>query len=335
MKLEISINKAILHVLDTNASIPVLSDMLLNMTPSVKEYIEKHVEKSLKDPEIKRTVFRNGSPFKERVLEYRNNPQELIRVSSGIAQLFFDYMIENIEIPSADLVFIDFNVDHETFLGIFKFNYKQGYIHYVNTDNGLTNDILVQPCVLPTESQKLDEFVLINLVTEEILIKEKKYPIENQKDFYISNQLILCEPAISEKAAFDIIDKTVKEMIGKEYGGDYEKLNTAKIVLADDYETESEIDIDNIARSVFDGDVSIQEQFKENLEDKGLYEKKIQISPNIEKKIYGKQKFITDTGIEISIPMDQLKRNDIIEFKNNPDGTISVEIKNIGLLNQK
>ncbi|MCG2730726.1 MAG: hypothetical protein L6276_10710 [Acetobacterium sp.] len=35
------------------------------------------------------------------------------------------------------------------------------------------------------------------------------------------------------------------------------------------------------------------------------------------------------------MPMDQLKRNDIIEFKNNPDGTISVEIKNIGLLNQK
>lgn len=335
MKVEININKAILHVLDTNASIPVLSDMLLNMTPSIKEYIEKHVEKSLKDPEIKRTVFRNGSPFEERILDYRNNPLELIRVSSRIAQLFFDYMLENIEIPSADLVFVDFNVDHENYLGIFKFNYKQGYIHFVNTDNGLTNDILVQPCVLPTESQKLDEFVLINLVTKELLIKEKKYIIENQKDYYISSQLLLCESAISEKAAFDIIDKTVKEMIGREYGGDFEKLNRAKTVLAEDYETESEIDIENIARSVFNGDEIIQERFKESLEDKGLFEKKIQVTQNIEKKIFGKQKFITDTGIEISIPMDQLKRNDIIEFRNNPDGTISVEIKNIGLLNQK
>lgn len=335
MKLEININKAILHVLDTNASIPVLSNMLLNMVPIVKEYIDKHVEKSLKDPEIKRTVFRNGSPFRERILDYQNHPQEMIRVSSEIAQLFFDYMLENIEIPSADLVFVDFNVDHENYLGIFKFNYKQGYIHFVNTDNGLTNDILVQPCVLPTESQKLDEFVLINLVTKEILLKEKKYIIENQKDYYISSQLILCESAISEKAAFDIIDKTVKEMIGREYGGDFEKLNRAKTVLAEDYETESEIDIENIARSVFNGDETIQERFKESLEDKGLFEKKIQVTQNIEKKIFGKQKFITDTGIEISIPMDQLKRNDIIEFRNNPDGTISVEIKNIGLLNQK
>jgi len=66
-----------------------------------------------------------------------------------------------------------------------------------------------------------------------------------------------------------------------------------------------------------------------------LYEKKFQVTANIENKIFKKQKFVTDTGIEISIPGDQLSRNDIIEFKNNPDGTISVEIKNIGLLNQR
>ncbi|AFA49632.1 nucleoid-associated protein [Acetobacterium woodii] len=335
MKLEISINKAILHVLDTNATIPVLSDQLLKMTVLVKEYVEKHVERSLKDPEIKRTIFRAGSPFREKIQDYQNNPHDLVRVSSEIAQLFFDFMLENIEIPSADLVFVDFNVDHETYLGILKFNYKQGYIHYVNTENGLTNDILVQPCVLPTESQKLDEFILINLATAAVLLKEKKFPINNEKDYYVSNQLIFCEPAISEKAAFDIIDKTVREVIGREYGGDYEKLNAAKTVLAEDYETESEIDVENIAKAVFDGDMTIQEQFKESLEEKGVFDKKIPVTANIEKKIYGKQKFITDTGIEISIPMEQLKRNDIIEFKNNPDGTISVEIKNIGLLNQK
>jgi len=335
MNIEITINKSILHVLDTNASIPILSDTLLNMTLTVKDYIERHVQRSIKDTDIKRTIFRVGSQFKERIRDYRKNSHELVRVSSEIAQLFFDYMIENIEIPSADLVFVDFEMNHENYLGIFKFNYKQGYIHYVNTDNGLTNDIIVQPCVLPTESQKLDEFVLINLTTDEILLKEKKYLINNEKDFYISTQLLFCEPAISEKEAFEIVEKTVKEVIGKEYGGDYEKLNTVKTVIADDYEAEREIDIDNIAKVVFDGDETIQEKFKESLEQKGLYEKKVQMTQNIEKKIFGKQKFVTDTGIEISIPTEQLKRNDIIEFKNNPDGTISVEIKNIGLLNHK
>jgi hypothetical protein len=253
------------------------------MTVTVKEYVEKHVERSIKDPEIKRTVFRTGSPFKDRIIDYKNNPHELVRISSEISQLFFEYMQENIEIPSADLVFVDFNVEHETYLGIFKFNYKQGYIHYVNTDKGLTNDILVQPCVLPTESQKLDEFILVNLACDEVLIKEKKYPINNEKDYYISTQLVFCEPAMSEKEAYDIIDKTVKEVIVREYGGDYQKLNAAKTVLADDYETESEIDVDNLAKTVFDGDSTIQSGSRRPWKKKGSTKKRSR-SPRILKR---------------------------------------------------
>ena len=335
MENDITINKSILHVLDTNAGIPVLSDVLLNMTTGVKEYVEKHVERSIKDADIKRTAFRSQSSFKDRISEYRRHPDELVRASREISQLFFDYMLEHIEIPSADLVFVDFDLKHETHLGIFKFNYKQGYIHYVNTEHGLSNDILVQPCVLPTESQKLDEFVIINMGTNEILIKEKKYSIDDQKDYYISSQLLQCEDAISEKEAFDIVEKTIKKIIATEYSGDINKLNTVKQVMADDYEADSEIDIDNIAKITFNGDEMVQSKFKEAVEQNGLFEKKVPVTQNIEKKIFKKQKFITDTGIEISIPADQLNRNDIIEFKNNPDGTISVEIKNIGLLNQK
>lgn len=335
MSKDIIINKSILHVLDTNAGIPVLSDMLLNMTDGVKGYVEKHVQKSMKDSEIKRTIFRSESSFKDRISDYRNHPHELVRVSREISQLFFDYMTEQVEIPSADLVFVDFDVDHQAHLGIFKFNYKQGYIHYVNSDNGLSNDILVQPCVLPNEGQKLDEFVIVNLVTDDVLIKEKKYPINEQKDYYISTQLLLCEDALSEKEAFDIVEKTVKKIIATEYGGDFEKLNTLKQVMADDYEAEREIDINNIAEMTFNGDTAVQAKFKEAVEQEGLFEKKVQVTENIEKKIFRKLKYVTDTGIEISIPSDQINRNDVIEFKNNPDGTISVEIKNIGLLNQR
>lgn len=335
---DITINKSILHVLDTNASIPVLSDALLNMNQTVSEFIEKHVNKSVKDPGVKRTSFRVGSPFKRRIQNYQSNPHELVRISSEISQLFFDYMVENIEIPSADLLFVDFHLNHENFLGILKFNYKQGYIHYVNTDNQSINDIILQQCVLPSGGQKLDEFILINLTNstmEEILLKEKKYLINNEKEFYISSQLLLCEPALSEKEAFEIVEKTVNEIIRKEYNGDHEKTNMAKTVIVDDFITDSEIDIENIASVVFDGDETVQERFMERLEQRGLFEKKFQITSTIENKICGKQKFITDTGIEIYIPSDQLKRRDIIEFVNNPDGTISVEIKKIGLLNHK
>lgn len=58
------------------------------------------------------------------------------------------------------------------------------------------------------------------------------------------------------------------------------------------------------------------------------------IEPKNEQTIkkFQKQHLTTDTGIEISIPMEEYKNPDHVEFITNEDGTISVWIKNIGQL---
>lgn len=45
---------------------------------------------------------------------------------------------------------------------------------------------------------------------------------------------------------------------------------------------------------------------------------------------YIKDKIKTDTGIEITIPSDFFDNSEYIEFINNPNGTISISIKNVG-----
>lgn len=57
-------------------------------------------------------------------------------------------------------------------------------------------------------------------------------------------------------------------------------------------------------------------------------------NPNTTKK-FGKQNLITDTGIEIRIPMEQYQNKDKVDFITNPDGTISVLIKNVGSIISK
>ncbi len=44
---------------------------------------------------------------------------------------------------------------------------------------------------------------------------------------------------------------------------------------------------------------------------------------------------MTDTGIEIKIPMEQYRDPGSVEFITNEDGTVSVYIKNIGHLTAK
>ena len=41
-------------------------------------------------------------------------------------------------------------------------------------------------------------------------------------------------------------------------------------------------------------------------------------------------KIKTDTGIEIKIPTEYLENNRYVEFTNHADGTISIQLKNIG-----
>ena len=50
---------------------------------------------------------------------------------------------------------------------------------------------------------------------------------------------------------------------------------------------------------------------------------------------FEKQFLTTDSGIEINIPMEEYNNKQHVEFITNPDGTISVLIKNINRITSK
>lgn len=64
---------------------------------------------------------------------------------------------------------------------------------------------------------------------------------------------------------------------------------------------------------------------------------KAEVTPQSEKttKKFEKQYLKTDTGIEINIPMEQYQDANQVEFITNPDGTISVLIKNINQISTR
>ena len=52
-------------------------------------------------------------------------------------------------------------------------------------------------------------------------------------------------------------------------------------------------------------------------------------------KVGEKHKIKTDTGIEISFPVEYMKNSDFIEIVTNPDGTLRIELKNISKILNK
>ena len=63
---EININEAIIHVLDNNADEPILNEYALDLDEEKYNFLLKHIQRCLKDEELKYGVFKNRSQHSKR-----------------------------------------------------------------------------------------------------------------------------------------------------------------------------------------------------------------------------------------------------------------------------
>ena len=61
----------------------------------------------------------------------------------------------------------------------------------------------------------------------------------------------------------------------------------------------------------------------------------VYVSKKTERKLGKKQKLVTDSGIELLVPLELLKDESILEYHQNDDGKMSILIKEIGFIENK
>lgn len=84
-----------------------------------------------------------------------------------------------------------------------------------------------------------------------------------------------------------------------------------------------------LVKEVFSDSEVLQQELQKGLEEAKLPEQ-VPVDKNYALRMSKSMKIKTDTGIEIIVPAECLENNDYIEFVSNPDGKISISIKNIG-----
>lgn len=326
---EIVLERAILHIMDTGVSIPVLSDKLMEITSDIHEFLVKHIEKLLDDPEFKECIFTDGNnSIKDLIMGV--NEGNFIETSQKLGAALFNIMYINTEIPPADVVFCNFKYHQRNYFGIIKFNYKTSYIHHLEVGKDKGTKIIQQKTAIANEKQKVDECIFVDLNNHLILVKEKVYEINGNKDFYLTNHFLKAESKLSLKEKYNILQKTAQEVIKEYYHDDIKKASEVKNAIKASLNEDMELDIDQVAKKAFYENDAVQAHYKKEISEKGFNEDTMKINRQIERKIEKKQRLITDTGIEINIPSEYVNDSQKIEFIMNPDGTISILIKSIG-----
>lgn len=325
---EILIEKTILHILDSNVGTPVLSDRLLPVDDS-SDFFKKHIEKLLGDSEVKECVFEDGeNPVRELIANM--NDANFVLTTQHLSSALYDIMLSNVDIPPADVLFAIFRSGNQRFLGILKLNYKEAYTHSLANSEGVTmTGMIKHRALLANETQKLDECAFINLDNLALKIKEKKYDINGQKEYYLSGEFLKTQPARSYKEQYRLVEKSAEKVVNKFYSGDSLKQAEVKMAIKENVDENMEIDIDDLSKAAFHDSPDMQNQYKQELSQKGFAEKKIKINQQIYNELEKSHKLITDIGIKMEIPTELMKDKNKLEFFVNQDGTMSILIKNI------
>ena len=332
---DIRIDRVIIHILDSSVGIPVLSDVEVEHGSDFNDFLRAHIERIAGGDDTKLFHFHEGAEVEAWLSSLADGTADFVEVSRAMAEKLYMIMNGNPAIPPADGVFVLYEQDHEMWLAILKLNYRSGYTHMTQAGEwGNVNDLIPHRTILPGENQKLSEAALIRLSDMEIVLIEKKYEVNGQKENYFSERFLDGGASLSSKAKLAIMEKAV-EKVQQDYYGEAElalEAMKAKSILQEELSEKGEIDLPFVADRIFEEAPEMREQFIEKVDKYNLTTEPIAPQSERTMKKFDKQFITTESGIEIRIPMEQYRQPGAVEFITNPDGTITVVLNNVGRL---
>lgn len=337
VKENIRIKKAIVHILDSTIGMPVLSDTELEYGSEFADFVKEHIAKISSGDDAKECRFYKEESEIYHILEQYAD-DFFVDISKDIANFLYQIMNSNIDIPPADLVVVRFQYDDAEYLALLKMNYKSLYTHRTMAlEDGNSNEIIRHKSILPSESQRLTEAAIIRLDDLAVWVIEKKYEVNGEKTNYFSFLFLKCSSHLSHKSKLSIVTRAVESVQKEGYDETerYARQMEAKSIIQEEIEENGGFTVEEIADKIFEEKPELKIAFQDKMEKYDMVKEEIQPQSENTVRKYQSQHLYTDTGIEIKIPMDQYKNPRSVEFITNPDGTVSVLIKNIEHLEAK
>ena len=331
--MDIQIEKAVLHILDKNSSVPVYSQRLVDIEDdSVYKFVSNNVKKMHDDTTTKRGEFLENSKVFAHI---KNLDDNFMEVSIAVAENLYKIIQSNEDIPGGDLLFAKGKIGEMDFLAIIKLNYKEAYTHLADyNDSGVNNRIILHRVIFPLESATINEGTVINLKDYSLRVTEKNYLIDGEKRNYFSDMFLECTTNLSKKESIKVINSVAKEVNKKYFDEDFTKIAKVKETIYDEVSATGTINVEEIAKKTFENNPEIQKEYIEEVAKAGVKPTITLYNEEPEKK-FSKHKIKTDNGIELSFPIEIYKDKNLLEFINNPDGTVSILIKNINKIINK
>lgn len=334
----INLTKAILHILDGNAGVTVFSAAQLDLADDAAYgYVSKHLEKAAGDPGLHSGEFIGvENEFKIKLSQYAREMLAFEPFSAWIAGQAWEILSNSNRIDSSDLLVAEYFEGEKEMLAVLKCTGKLGYTHMVEVDEEGRQvcRIVNQYDILPGTGQKLDEAAFIEVETGAIHFAEKPRTVNGEDCPLFTKGILKCTSGVSAGETVELI-RSIAETVAETYGVDKTAAVTrAKAGIAEHLDENENLAPFDLGVEVFAGNEEMEQEFRRQASAAGVPER-VSVPKKLAVRTARSQKIKTDTGIEIIFPLDYAENTDFLEFVHNPDGTIAIEIKNVGSIENR
>lgn len=334
---EININEAIIHILDSNGEEPILNEYSLELNEDIYFFVYKHIEKCLKDDELKYGKFNLGRNIvKEVVQDYLSGTDnDLVKLSKELARQLFIIMKSNVNIPSGDLIITSIITDQGPMIGILKMDYVKNFTHEVQfIDEKIGIGIVPQAAGLPGSGQKIQKAAFIKPIKEDekynlmILDKQKSSKEDEYGANYFINTFLGASIVTNERDMTRTFVKAAENWTRKNITEDAGKAEEIRTAIKTKLKEEDTINIDDFSAELFTEQPQVKEEFSNYIKQQGLNEEVAVDKTWVEKKMK-RVRLNIDKQIDLYINEETYHDSSKFEIKRNGDGTINLVVKNV------
>nr|WP_306792686.1 nucleoid-associated protein [Collinsella urealyticum] len=331
-------NHAVLHVIDLDSGISVMSDRELDVeSRAVRTFVSGHVKRARNRPDARRSTFRESSAFAGELSNYLFGTREFLDIAHQVGEFLSGELIRADKATATDVLIVDCTDDEDArWFAILLLESKQAYMHEVShSGDRVANDIRRRFAILPNPSQKIASFALIRTSSLEIFYQDVMRKIAGEDRMLIPEGLLECGEGASASETITSVSRAV-ERVAEDHGTNPAvAVARVKTALVDAVTEDDELPPWEAVDAAFEDEPVMREAVRSALQEEQIPERVAVERTQIERPQVRNQRIKTDTGITISFPAELAVNTDLIEFVQEPNGLLSISLKNIASIENR
>lgn len=322
---DIIIEEAVFCIFDINLPFVNATQVHLGTDDAEGKYVYSLLTKYFYEVTSRKARIRPND-FMSEVLERGESP--FASVVEYVANEIHAILKSNPDVMPGNGIFVKANMDEQEYIIFFKLNYQTKFICSID-EAGLV-EWKRNNKILPSAGQKITEYFYLNLSNGYIRVSDCENFVDGHACNYLAAHVLKLTMGKSEKEMVETFETVVHETVKEIYEEVPQKLMEYRQTVAEIVQEKGTIDVEEFSQVFFADNEKAMEQCMEKAKEEELTERPITISKKMERQLNKKQKIVTESGIEIIVPIEYLQNNDVFEYVQDETGKVSIIIRDVG-----